>query len=127
MDPAQSHNTLLSVQQLTLLSSIITCLKQHLKWHQDYMAVDIDNTPWALPVPVAKFCADALAVPLDIIEYEWETLRDTLWKSEGNEASDETSPLIRDGHLLNTFLTHGINYKLGALYNGYTYFASLMY
>lgn len=118
MDSAQPLNTKLSIQQLTLLSSIITCLREHISWHQDYTA--LGNTPLALPVPIINICANALAVPSNTIEYVWETLRDDLWKLEESDALDETSPLVWDGQLLNIFLTHGMKYKLGVLRNSYT-------
>lgn len=124
LDLAQSHNTELSVRQLSLFSSIITCLREHISWHQDHMAVE--NAPWVLPLPVANFCADVLAVRSDTIKDAWEALRDTLWRSEGSDSLEETSPLVRDGHLLNVFLTHGIKYKIGALHNDCSHFTLLM-
>ncbi|KAF7968972.1 hypothetical protein HWV62_28773 [Athelia sp. TMB] len=106
---AQLHN--LSIQQLGLLSSIITCLKDHISSHQEHTAVA--NAPWALPAPVLNFCADALDESPMTIENTWEALRDTLWTSEEDEFQDRTSPFVRDGHLLDYFLAHGIKYELG--------------
>lgn len=107
----------MSLRQLTLLSSLITCLREHISWHQDYTAMD--GAPWALPVPVIDFCADALVVSPATIENVWGELRDSLWTPDGSDTKDETSALVRDGHLLNIFLAHGTKYRLGALYSGY--------
>lgn len=87
MDLPQLHTTELSVRQLTLFSSIITCLREYISWHQDHTAVG--NAPWALPVPVAEFCADALAVRLDTIKDTWETLQDMLWRLEESDSLGE--------------------------------------
>lgn len=107
----------LSVRQLSTFTSIVTCLKDYIGWHQNHMARD--NAPSTLPLPVIMFCAEALGVHKEAIEHVWGTVRDTLWASQSLDAdsSDEVSRLVRDGGLLDIFLAHGMRYKLGALQN----------
>lgn len=104
----------LSIHQLSLFASIVKCLREYIGWHEDHGAAVIGiPRPVALPVAVIKFCADALEVQSNIVVSTWEALGDTLWTPHGDELPDETSSLIRDAHLLGTFLTHSVKHKLG--------------
>lgn len=68
--------------------------------------------PYKLPAAVVGFCANALEAQPDSIESAWVALQDTLWAPYGSELPDETR-LIRDAHMLDTFLTHGMKHWLG--------------
>lgn len=103
----------LSLQQLGTFAALVTCLKKHISWHQVHTA---SSAPLNLPLHITLFCAEALGVQSAIISNVWDTLRDALWTPPPANFSDETSVLVRDGNLLNIFLTHGVKHELGMLY-----------
>lgn len=109
---SNSQSDQLSIPQLVKFSSIITCLKEHISWHQIHTAT---AAPITLPPSVVVFSAEVLDVRQETVENVWSTLRNSLWGSVEADSFSDPLRLVRDEGLLELFLTHGMKHELGIL------------